>query len=167
MHNVRVVHRVHRLRKSPLSGLNENYARELLELHTLGVDGGYTQQDIVNVARAFTGWTMQPRQGSGFMFVAARHDRGEKMRARPDDQGRRRIDDGERVLDIVAAHPATARHIATKLAITFRQRHARRLRSIDRAAARFTATKGDLREVLKAILTSPEFFVAGDVIAQR
>ena len=56
--------------ESPTDGLNENYARELMELHTLGVDGGYTQADIVNVARAFTGWTIQPRQGSGFQFAS-------------------------------------------------------------------------------------------------
>ncbi len=91
----------------------------MLELHTLGVDGGYTQQDIVNVARAFTGWTLQPRQGSGFMFVAARHDRGEKIVLGQTIKAGGGLDDGKRVLDIVAAHPATARHIATKLAIRF------------------------------------------------
>ena len=101
------------------TGLNENYARELLELHTLGVDGGYTQQDIVNVARAFTGWTMQPRQGTGFMFVAPRHDRGEKIVLGHTIKAGGGEDDGEQVLDIVAAHPSTARHIATKLAIRF------------------------------------------------
>jgi uncharacterized protein (DUF1800 family) len=137
-------------------GINENYARELLELHTLGVDGGYTQQDIVNVARAFTGWTMQPRQGSGFIFAANRHDRGEKVVLGQTIKAGGGIDDGERVLDIVAAHPATARYIARKLAV--------RLVSdtppqalVDRAASTFTATKGDLREVVRVILTSPEF----------
>jgi uncharacterized protein (DUF1800 family) len=137
------------------SGLNENYARELLELHTLGVDGGYTQQDIVNVAKAFTGWTMQPRQGSGFMFVAARHERGEKtvlgQVIKPGG-----VDEGERILDIVARHPATARHIATKLAIRFVSDNPPAA-LVDRAAARFTATKGDLREVLKVILMSQDF----------
>jgi uncharacterized protein (DUF1800 family) len=137
------------------SGLNENYARELLELHTLGVDGGYTQQDIVNVAKAFTGWTMQPRQGSGFMFVAARHERGEKtVLGQIITPGG--VDEGERVLDIVASHPATARHIATKLAIRFVS-DVPPAALVDRAAARFTATTGDLREVLEVILTSPEF----------
>ncbi len=137
------------------SGINENYARELLELHTLGVDGGYTQQDIVSVARAFTGWTMQPRQGSGFMFVAARHDRGDKVvLGQPITSGG--VDEGERVLDIVAAHPATARHIAKKLAMRFVSDTPSQA-LVDRAAAKFTATTGDLREVLKAILTSPEF----------
>ena len=138
------------------SGLNENYARELLELHTLGVDGGYTQQDIVNVARAFTGWTFQPRQGSGFMFVAARHDRGEKVVLGQTITAGGGRDDGNRVLDIVAAHPATARHIATKLAIRFVD-DTPSPGLIDRIASRFTATGGDLREVVKAVFSSPEF----------
>jgi uncharacterized protein (DUF1800 family) len=134
------------------SGINENYARELLELHTLGVDGGYTQQDIVNVAKAFTGWTIS-RQALGFAPVAARHERRE---------GRDRVaggDEGERVLDIVAAHPATARHIATKLAMRFVSDNPPAA-LVDRAAAKFTATRGDLREVLKVILASPEFAAA-------
>jgi uncharacterized protein (DUF1800 family) len=141
------------------TGLNENYARELLELHTLGVDGGYTQDDIVNVAKAFTGWTIQPRQGSGFMFLAARHDRGEKTVLGQTIKAGGGIDDGERVLDIVAAHPATARHIATQLARRFVSDDPPAA-LIERAAARFTATKGDLREVTRTILTSPEFLAA-------
>ena len=139
-------------------GINENYARELLELHTLGVDGGYSQQDIVNIARAFTGWTMQPRQGSGFMFVAARHDRGEKVvLGHTIKTGG--VGEGERVLDIVAAHPSTARHIATKLATRFISDTPPQT-VVDRAAAAFTATRGDLREVVKVILLSPEFSAA-------
>ena len=136
-------------------GINENYARELLELHTLGVDGGYTQEDIVNVAKAFTGWTMQPRRGTGFVFAPGRHDRSEKIvlgkTIKPGG-----VDEGERVLDIVAAHPATARHIATKLAIRFVSDDPPAA-LVDRAAATFTAAKGDLRKVLEVILTSPEF----------
>jgi len=138
------------------SGLNENYARELLELHTLGVDGGYTQQDIVNVARAFTGWTLQPRRGSGFMFVAARHDRGEKVVLGHTIKAGGGLDDGNRVLDIVAAHPATARRISTRLAIRFVS-DTPSPQLIDRIASRFTATNGDLREVMKAVFSSPEF----------
>jgi uncharacterized protein (DUF1800 family) len=136
------------------TGLNENYARELLELHTLGVDGGYTQDDIVNVAKAFTGWTIE-RQEAAFRFAPGRHDRSEKVvlgkTIRPGG-----MDEGERVLDIVAAHPSTARHIATKLAIRFVSDNPP-ASLIDRAAATFTATKGDLREVVKVILASPEF----------
>jgi uncharacterized protein (DUF1800 family) len=140
-------------------GINENYARELLELHTLGVDGGYTQADIVNVAKAFTGWTMQPRQGSGFIFDARRHDRGEKTVLGQTIKAGGGADDGERVLDIVAAHPSTAKHIATKLAIRFVS-DTPPPALVDRAAARFTATRGDLREVVKVIITSPEFAAA-------
>jgi uncharacterized protein (DUF1800 family) len=139
-------------------GINENYARELLELHTLGVDGGYTQQDIVNVAKAFTGWTMQPRRGSGFMFVPNRHERGDKVVLGHAIKGGG-IDEGERVLDIVAAHPSTARHIARKLAIRFVS-DTPPAALVDRAAARFTATRGDLREVVRVILSSPEFSAA-------
>jgi uncharacterized protein (DUF1800 family) len=138
--------------------LNENYARELLELHTLGVDGGYTQDDIVNVARAFTGWTMRPREGTGFLFVPALHDRNAKTvlgQQIPVDG----MADGERVLDIVAAHPSTARHIATKLAIKFVS-DTPPAALVDRAAAGFTASRGNLREVVKTIITSPEFFAA-------
>ena len=137
------------------NGINENYARELLELHTLGVDGGYTQDDIVNVAKAFTGWTMQPRQGTGFVFARGRHDRSQKnvlgKTIRPGG-----VDEGEQVLDIVAAHPATARHIATKLAVRFVS-DTPPASLVDRAAATFTATKGDLREVVKVVVLSPEF----------
>jgi len=139
-------------------GLNENYGRELLELHTLGVDGGYTQQDVINVARAFTGWTMD-RDGN-FRFVAALHDTGEKIVLGHKIKAGGGIEDGEQVLDIVASHPATAHHIAFELA--------QRLVAdepppalVDRAAARFRETKGDLREVVKTIVTSPEFLLPG------
>jgi uncharacterized protein (DUF1800 family) len=140
------------------SGLNENYARELLELHTLGVDGGYTQDDIVNVARAFTGWTMRPREGTGFLFVPALHDRNAKTVLGQAISGGG-IAEGESVLDIVAAHPSTARHIARKLAIKFVS-DTPPPGVVDRAAARFTASRGNLREVVRTIITSPEFFAA-------
>jgi uncharacterized protein (DUF1800 family) len=142
------------------AGLNENYARELMELHTLGVDGGYSQQDVVEVARCFTGWTIdRPQQGGGFVFRTGAHDRGEKRvlgQVIPAGGGR---EDGERVIDILARHPATARFIATKLA--------RRFVSddpppalVERAAAAFQRTDGSIREVLLTILTSPEFWAA-------
>ncbi len=142
------------------SGLNENYARELLELHTLGVDGGYTQDDIVNVAKAFSGWTMQPRQGSGFIFAVNGHDRGEKIVLGQKIAAGGGQADGERVLDIVASHPATAKHISTKLAIRFVSDNPPAA-LIDRVAARFIATKGDLREVIRTLLASPEFLAPG------
>jgi uncharacterized protein (DUF1800 family) len=139
-------------------GLNENYARELLELHTLGVDGGYTQHDVIEVARAFTGWTIAaPRSGGGFVFRPAMHDAGEKIVLGTRIAAGGGQSDGERVLDLLARHPATARTIAAKLV--------QRLVSddpppalVNRAAAEFTNTNGDLRAVVRTIVTSPEFF---------
>ena len=141
-------------------GINENYARELMELHTLGVDGGYTQKDVPEVARALTGWTIQnPRQGGGFIFEPRLHDDGEKLVLGHRIKAGGGKSDGEQVLDILAKHPSTAHFIATKLA--------RRFVSdtppqplVDRAAKRFRETDGDIREVVRTIITSPEFFSA-------
>jgi len=140
-------------------GLNENYARELLELHTLGVDAGYTQADVVAVARAFTGWTIdRPRDGGSFFFNAPMHDNDPKVvLGRTIRAGGRR--DGEEVLDLLAAHPATATFIATKLARRFVADEPP-ASLVQRAARVFEDTKGDLREVTRAIITSPEFFSA-------
>ena len=138
-------------------GLNENYGRELLELHTLGVDGGYTQADVINVARALTGWTIKPREGSGTLFVQRLHDDKEKTVLGHTIKAGGGQNDIEQVLDILAAHPSTARHIATKLAVRFVSDTPPKA-LVDRAAARFTATRGDLREVVRTIITSPEFF---------
>ena len=138
-------------------GLNENYARELMELHTLGVDGGYTQKDVQEVARAFTGWTIDmPRQGGTFRFEPRIHDDGEKivLGQRIKSGGGKK--DGEQVLDILAAHPSTARFIATKLARKF-VADVPPSSVVDRAAARFRQTDGDIREVVRTIVTSPEF----------
>ncbi len=137
-------------------GLNENYARELLELHTLGVDGGYTQQDVVEVAKAFTGWTIRgPQQGGGYWFDDRRHVKGPKtVLGTVIDAGGEK--DGEAVLDLLAAHPSTARFIATKLARRFVADDPP-ASLVEKAAATFRATKGDLREVTRTILTSPEF----------
>ena len=143
----------------PARGLNENYARELLELHTLGVDGGYTQNDVVALARILTGWTIeQPRQGGGFIFRAATHDTGTKVLLGK-TFGPAGQSEGEFALDLLAAHPATARHIATKLAQRFVADEPSTA-VIDRAARVFTDTRGDLRAVVRAIITSPEFFAA-------
>jgi uncharacterized protein (DUF1800 family) len=145
----------------PARGLNENYGRELLELHTLGVDGGYTQKDVIEVARAFTGWTIdRPRAGGGgFLFNDRMHDRGEKIvlgQKIPAGGGKR---DGERVLDIVAAHPSTAMHIARKLATRFISDTPPQS-VVDRAAKVFRESGGDLKKVTRAIVTSPEFMAA-------
>jgi uncharacterized protein (DUF1800 family) len=141
----------------PQRGLNENYARELLELHTLGVDGGYTQDDIVHVARALTGWTIgRPGEG-GFRFAPNMHDREAKTvlgQVIPAGGG---VEDGERVLDILARHPSTARHIAFKLAQRFVSDTPPQS-IVDRAAQAFRTSDGNLREVVRTIVTSPEFF---------
>ncbi len=138
-------------------GLNENYARELMELHTLGVDAGYTQADVIAVARAFTGWTIdRPRDGGSFQFNAVMHDNDPKVvLGKTIDAGGKA--DGERVLDLLATHPATAKFIATKLARRFVADEPP-ASVVDRAAKVFLDTKGDLREVTRAIITSPEFF---------
>ena len=141
--------------------INENYARELMELHTLGVDGGYTQQDIREVARAFTGWTiLAPRRGGEFRFEPRMHDDGEKVVLGQRIKSGAGMKDGEAILDMLARHPSTARFIATKLARRF-VADAPPPALVKRAAARFTETKGDIREVVRVIVTSPEFFAAG------
>ncbi|HEX6717235.1 MAG TPA: DUF1800 domain-containing protein [Pyrinomonadaceae bacterium] len=154
-------------------GINENYARELMELHTLGVDGGYTQKDVQEVARCFTGWTIfQPRGGGAavnammgeagrrnpgtFFFNARVHDDGEKIvlgHKIPSGGG---IKDGLMVLDILAHHPSTAKFIATKLVRHFVSDNPPPA-LVDRVAAAFTKSDGDIRETLKAIFFSNEF----------
>jgi uncharacterized protein (DUF1800 family) len=139
-------------------GINENYARELMELHTLGVDGGYTQKDVQEIARAFTGWTIDmPRRGGGFRFDPRIHDNGGKtiLGVRIPPGGGK--SDGEKVLDLLARHPSTARFISTKLARRFVADEPPKA-LVDRAAARFRETDGDIREVVRLIVTSPEFF---------
>ena len=138
-------------------GLNENYARELLELHTLGVDGGYTQRDVIEVARALTGWTMNPRQGSGFVFRPEIHDADAKVVLGHQLAAGRGIEDGDEVLAIVARHPSTARFIARKLAVRFVSDDPPPA-LVERAAATFRRTDGDIRETVRTIVTSPEFF---------
>jgi uncharacterized protein (DUF1800 family) len=139
------------------NGLNENYARELMELHTLGVDGGYTQTDVTEVARAFTGWTIgPPRRGGEFTFEPRLHDVGEKVVLGHRIKAGGGMNDGEQVLDILAKHPSTARFIAAKLVRRFVS-DTPPAALVDRAAKRFRDTDGDLREVMRTILTSPEF----------
>jgi len=140
---------------SKRGAINENYARELMELHTLGVDGGYTHEDIVNVARAFTGWFYSPGEGKT-VFVPAWHDYDEKVvlgHVLPAGQG---VEDAEAVLDILARRPATARRICTKLARVFISDQPRTA-TIDDCAAVFQDTDGDMRKVVENLLTSAEF----------
>jgi len=140
------------------AGLNENYARELMELHTLGVDGGYTQKDVTEVARAFTGWSIdRPRVEGRFVFRPRMHDTGEKVvlgHRLPAGGGR---DDGERVLAILTRHPSTARFIATKLVRRF-VADAPPPALIDRVASTYLETDGDIRAMLRTILASSEFY---------
>lgn len=142
-------------------GLNENYGRELLELHTLGVDGGYAQQDVIDVARALTGWTIrQPAAGGGFVFRPEMHDAGEKTVLGTRLKAGRGIEDGEQVLDIVARHPSTAKYIARKLAVRFVSDSPPEA-LVNRAAEVFRRTDGDIREVVRTIITSNEFYSRG------
>ena len=128
-----------------------------MELHTLGVDGGYTQADVTEVARAFTGWTIEnPRVGADFGFEPRLHDDGAKVVLGHAVKAGGGIRDGEQVLDILARHPSTARFISTKLARRFVS-DAPPAALVDRLAARFTDTRGDLRAVMALLLTAPEF----------
>ncbi len=138
-------------------GLNENYARELMELHTLGVDGGYTQKDVIEVARCFTGWTIGPPGNRAFTFRPRVHDRGEKTALGTRILPGGGIEDGLRALDILSKHPSTAKFISRKLCQRFVADEPPAA-LVDRVTARFTETNGDIREVVRAILTSPEFF---------
>jgi uncharacterized protein (DUF1800 family) len=138
------------------NGLNENYGRELMELHTLGVDGGYTQHDVIEVARAFTGWTIDPRDGS-FVFRQQIHDAGAKVVLGHRLAAGRGIEDGEEVLDILASSPATARFVARKLVVHFVSDSAPAA-LVERVAQTYLRTDGDIREMIRTIATSPEFF---------
>jgi uncharacterized protein (DUF1800 family) len=142
-------------------GLNENYGRELLELHTLGVNGGYTQQDVIAVARCFTGWTIrQPSLKPEFAFAAFMHDTGEKKVLGHTIAAGGQEQDGVQVIDILARHPATARFISTKLARHFVADDPPAA-LVERMARSFTKTDGDLRAVLETMFTSREFFSEG------
>jgi len=138
-------------------GLNENYGRELMELHTLGVNGGYTQQDVTEVARVLTGWTIdQPQKGGGFKYEERMHEPGTKivLGHKIKDHGEK---EGMEVLHILAHHPSTARFISTKLAMRFVSDDPPPA-LVDRMAQTFLKKNGDIREVLETMLKSPEFW---------
>jgi uncharacterized protein (DUF1800 family) len=145
-------------KKQMRRGLNENYARELMELHTLGVDGGYTQKDVTEVARCFTGWTIDgPRAERGeprFVFRERLHDRGDKvvLGHRIRDGGE---DEGREVLHLLATRPQTAHFISYKLVRRFISDEPPAA-LVARAAESFQRTGGDIREVVRTIVTSPE-----------
>ncbi len=138
-------------------GLNENYGRELMELHTLGVDGGYTQKDVTEVARCFTGWTIEkPREEAKFKFDDRLHDPkpkvvlGKKIHAGG-------MKDGEEVLALLSKNPNTARFISTKLARRFVSDTPPPM-LVDRMAKSFQKSDGDIREVMRTMIYSPEFW---------
>jgi uncharacterized protein (DUF1800 family) len=138
-------------------GLNENYARELMELHTLGVDGGYTQQDIIEVARAFTGWTLRaPRVSAEFYFDTRIHDPKPKIvLGKKIDAGG--IKDGQAILDLLARHPNTAKFVSTKIARRFVS-DTPPAALVQRMAKKFLESDGDIRAVLRTMVYSPEFW---------
>jgi|HubBroStandDraft_6_1064221.scaffolds.fasta_scaffold01848_6 uncharacterized protein (DUF1800 family) len=143
--------------KGKRNGLNENYGRELMELHTLGVNGGYTQEDVTQVARVFTGWTLkQPKQGGGFTFEERTHEPGDKVVLghciKPKGEK-----EGLEVLHILAHHPSTAKFVCTKLAMRFVSDDPPQA-LVDRMAQTFLKKDGNIREVLKTMLGSPEFW---------
>jgi uncharacterized protein (DUF1800 family) len=139
-------------------GLNENYARELLELHTLGVEGGYTQADVREVARCFTGWGIEkPRQVGTFAFHPLAHDSAEKHVLGQTIPAGGAMEDGEHVLDLLAAHPSTAHFLARKLAQKFVADDPPPA-LVERLARTYLATHGDLTAVYLALFRSPEFW---------
>jgi uncharacterized protein (DUF1800 family) len=166
-------------------GLNENYAREIMELHTLGVDGGYTQSDVTQAARVLTGWTVMPmgkygeaqagkqlmaRPGAGaymkkqgfvlegdFLFAASKHDKGEKKVLGTTFPANGGYEEGARLIKLLAHHPATARFIATKLAVRFVS-DAPSKKLIDKMAQTFLEKNGDISQVLITMAASPEFW---------
>jgi uncharacterized protein (DUF1800 family) len=141
----------------PAPGLNENYGRELMELHTLGVNGGYTQKDVTEVARIFTGWTVEkPQQGGSTIFDATRHEPGKKI-----VMGHKFKEDGQKeglaLLHMLANSPATAHFISQELAVQFVS-DTPSPALVNRMAAAFLKTHGDIPTVLKTMLHSPEFW---------
>jgi uncharacterized protein (DUF1800 family) len=139
------------------SGLNENYAREIMELHTLGVDGGYTQKDVTELAKVLTGWTIdKPQQGGEFKFEERRHEPGKKLvlgkEFKEGGEG-----EGMKALEMLAHHPSTAHFISKKLAMRFVSDDPPES-LVQRMAQTFTETDGDIREVLRTMYHSPEFW---------
>ncbi|MFL6390170.1 MAG: DUF1800 domain-containing protein [Terriglobales bacterium] len=145
--------------KNRPSGLNENYAREIMELHTLGVDGGYTQKDVTELAKVLTGWTIEkPQLGGGFKFNERAHEPGNKyvLGRKVGEHGEK---EGEEMLDVLAHRPATAKFISRKLAMRFVSDNPPQA-LVDRMAETFLKKDGDIREVLRTMFHSPEFWAA-------
>lgn len=158
------------VKRTPDEKPNENYARELMELHTLGVHGGYTQRDVMEVARCLTGWTVLARKDDGFSgkLLSPLKDRGETVfRPEAHDNGAKRVlgneipaglgaEDLDRVIEIVASHPSTAHFIAHKLCARFIADDPPAA-AVDAAASSFSASKGDIKTTLRTLFATPEF----------
>ena len=145
------------VRKNAPQGLNENYARELMELHTLGVNGGYTQRDVTEVAKVFTGWTVnKPGQGGGFEFDGTRHEPGTKrvLGKTINDDGQ---NEGLEVLHMLATSPATARFISQELAVAFVS-DTPSSKLVNRMAKTFLSSDGNISAVLSTMVHAPEFW---------
>jgi uncharacterized protein (DUF1800 family) len=143
-------------------GLNENYARELMELHTVGVNGGYTQADVRELARVLSGWTIDPNNASGFRFATRQHDSGRKTvlgHSYPSGLTRSGVAEGEETIRMLARHPQTAARISLRLAQFFVADEPPPV-LVDTLARRFLATQGDIYQVMHALLSSPEFWRA-------
>jgi uncharacterized protein (DUF1800 family) len=141
-------------------GLNENYGREIMELHTLGVKGGYTQADVVAVARCFTGWTVRNPENPEFVFASFMHDFGEKTVLGHKIPAGGGEEDGLKVIDILAHHPSTAKSISLGLDRHFVADNPPQT-LVDRMAQTFLKSDGDLRAVTETMFRSPEFFSEG------
>lgn len=170
-----------KIKKPKMQGLNENYAREIMELHTLGVDGGYTQTDVTQAARVLTGWSLnpeieygvkikhRPNQGrlekmgfvydDNFLFAANKHDRGEKKVLGVLFPAGGGYEEGLKLIHLLATHPSTAKFISKKLATRFVS-DAPPQSLVDKMTSTFLATEGDLKEVLIAMVSAPEFWSA-------
>jgi uncharacterized protein (DUF1800 family) len=178
MYNPGIADKIRKARKA--QGLNENYAREIMELHTLGVDGGYTQTDVTEAAMTLTGWTVYPMEGNGapvkqlqrngealkkagfihegdFLFAANKHDKGDKQVLGVQFAAGGGYEEGARLIRMLAQHPSTARFISTKLAVRFvSDQPSGSL--IDKMTKTFKETGGDISKVLITMVTSPEFW---------
>src|SRR5437868_3254991 len=148
------------------TGINENYARELLELHTLGVDGGYDQHDVIEVARIFTGWSIRrPQQGADFEFHDWAHDTGDKQVLGVEFERGHGMDEGIHLLKRLANHPATMHHLSRKLCQRFVNDDPPD-GCVDDAVAAWQRSHGDIRDVLRAIFHGPDFWAAANIRAK-
>ena len=148
--------------QSNVRGINENYARELMELHTLGVDSGYTQSDVHELARILTGWTVGLQQGEGFRFAERLHDGGDKTLLGRTFRANG-VREGEEAIRMLARQPATAKRIARRLAMTFVSDQPSQA-LVDQLSRTFLNTQGDLRAVVRTLVSSPEFWRADNTL---